>query len=67
MITIQINGQSQIFNEAMTIENLISHLKFNRTHIAVALNFDVVPRAEFSKIKIKDGDTVDILHPSQGG
>lgn len=67
MIRIQLNGQKKALEEALTIDKLIRILQINTPHIAVALNYDVVPRSDFPTIRVKDGDKVDILKPTQGG
>ena len=35
--------------------------------IAVAINMSVVPRSEWSRTKIADGDRIDIVGAKQGG
>lgn len=67
MIRIQLNGHSKALDEPLTVERLMGLLKINSSMIAVAVNYDVLPRSEFPSKKIKDGDKIDILKPTQGG
>ncbi|WP_076417568.1 MULTISPECIES: sulfur carrier protein ThiS [Colwelliaceae] len=38
-----------------------------QTTFAVALNSDFVGRADYDNTPIKDGDSIDVLFPIQGG
>lgn len=67
MIRIQLNGQKKALEEALTINQLIRILQINTPHVAVAINYDVIPHSEFPTLKVKDGDKIDILQPTQGG
>ncbi|MBI2340503.1 MAG: sulfur carrier protein ThiS [Deltaproteobacteria bacterium] len=67
MIRIQLNGQPKALDDALTIERLVQLLQLKSPHIAVALNYDVVPRQEFQKVTVKDGDKIEIIRPVVGG
>lgn len=71
MIRVQLNGQPKALNDyspnPLTVEKLVSLLKLNSTHIAVAVNFQVIPRSQFPQKTIRDGDAIDILQPTAGG
>lgn len=67
MIRIKLNGQSKALDDCLTVDQLVSLLKLNQPNIAVAINYDVIPRQDFPEKKIKDGDEIDILRPVAGG
>ena len=67
MIRIQLNGQSKALEDSLTIEHLVRLLELKNPNIAVALNYDVIPRSEFQKVTVKDGDKIEIIRPVGGG
>jgi len=52
---------------SMRVDALLNELEYEGTHFAIAVNYQVVPRARWSEIELKDGDEVEILTPRQGG
>ena len=63
---VTVNGETKDV-AATRIDALLGELEFEGTHFAIAVNYDVVPRARWSQTAIADGDTVEILTPRQGG
>ena len=63
---VTVNGETKDV-AATRIDALLGELEFEGTHFAIAVNYDVVPRARWSLTAIADGDTVEILTPRQGG
>ena len=61
-----VNGEQKDV-AATHVDALLGELEFEGTHFAIAVNYDVVPRARWSATAIADGDTVEILTPRQGG
>ena len=61
-----VNGEQKDV-AATHVDALLGELEFEGTHFAIAVNYDVVPRARWSATTIADGDTVEILTPRQGG
>ena len=61
-----VNGE-RVETKATRVDALLAELDYDGTHLAVAVNYDVVPRARWSQTAIADGDTVEILTPRQGG
>jgi len=65
---IKINGQSHTFATEVTVAQILTELKIPREHgIAVALNGSVIPRSQFQKTQIQDGDKLEIVHATAGG
>ncbi len=63
---VTVNGERKDV-AATRVDALLGELAFEGTHFAIAVNYDVVPRARWSQTTITDGDTVEILTPRQGG
>ena len=49
------------------VDALLRELEFEGTHFVVAVNYEVVQRARWSEVQLRDGDEVEILTPRQGG
>ena len=63
---VTVNGEQREIRSA-SVDALLSELEYEGTHFAIAVNFDVVPRARWRETMLKDGDTIEILTPRQGG
>ena len=61
-----VNGEARD-TAATRVDALLGELDYAGTHLAVAVNYDVVPRARWAETELKDGDQVEILTPRQGG
>ena len=61
-----VNGERRETN-ATRVDALLTELEYEGTHLAVAVNYDVVPRARWGETRLNEGDMVEILTPRQGG
>jgi sulfur carrier protein len=61
-----VNGK-EMEAEANRVDALLTELKYEGKHIAVSVNFDVVPRTRWAETLLKNGDAIEILTPRQGG
>jgi sulfur carrier protein len=61
-----VNGERREI-AATRVDALLGELDYQGNHLAVALNYDVVPRARWAETALNDGDQVEILTPRQGG
>jgi sulfur carrier protein len=61
-----VNGERREI-AATHVDALLGELDYQGTHLAVAVNYDVVPRARWAQTPLNDGDQVEILTPRQGG
>lgn len=52
---------------ATNIRGLIDELDYDGSHVAVAVNSHVVPRARWSATNLETGDEIEIITPRQGG
>ena len=67
MIKVSVNGEIKEIQEDLNINELIKALEYKTKGFAVAVNTTFVSISTYSKTKIKEGDTIDILAPVQGG
>ena len=68
-INIKINGVYETFSfkKNITLFNILEkYLKQNK-NIAVALNFKLVSKSEWKKVKVNDQDSIEIVSPFPGG
>jgi len=61
-----VNGEP-IEAKATRVDALLGELDYEGVHLAVAVNYDVVPRARWAETSLNEGDAVEILTPRQGG
>lgn len=62
-----INGESREFENGLKVSTLIQKLDLSSERVAVELNSEVIRRADWSDIKLKDGDILEIIHFVGGG
>ena len=61
-----INGENRDVS-ASTISELLEELEMAGPHIAVALNFQVIPKSKHSTTTLNPEDKVEIVHAVGGG
>jgi sulfur carrier protein len=52
---------------ATHLDHLLGELDHEGTHVAIAVNDLVVPRAQWAATEINNGDRIEIITPRQGG
>ena len=67
MITISLNGKDQAIEPPENITALLQSLNVNPKQVAVAVNGEVVRRADWPSTTVSDGDTVEIVRAVGGG
>ena len=61
-----INGEERQL-EVTTVSTLVEQLGMKADRVAVELNREIVPRADWSKAALQDGDKLEIVHFVGGG
>jgi sulfur carrier protein len=61
-----VNGE-QTEVQASDLAALIAEMEYEHTQLAIAVNYQVVPRARWSDTALKSGDQIEIITPRQGG
>jgi len=62
-----INAREQTFERSLTLAQLVEQLGMKSDRVAVELNRDIVPRAQWSETTLNDGDRLEIVHFVGGG
>lgn len=64
---IVLNGDPVSTADGATVETLLQQLGISRERVAVELNADIVPKADYEKQLVSDGDKIEIVHFVGGG
>ena len=64
---IVLNGDPVETEPGGTVETLLLQLGISRERVAVELNADIVPKADYEKQLLSDGDKIEIVHFVGGG
>lgn len=66
-MTLFINGEEKAFADALPLAGLIEQLQMKGDRVAVELNREIVPRAQWPDTVLKEGDRLEIVHFVGGG
>jgi sulfur carrier protein len=61
-----LNGQRTEI-AATNLATLLDEMDYEHTHVAIALNFQVLPRGRWAETTLNSGDQIEIITPRQGG
>mgnify|MGYP000378820514 CR=1 FL=1 len=64
---VTVNGDVRELRDGVSVEEFVRELGFAARRIAVALNLDVLPRAEYGTRRLREGDVVEIVQFIGGG
>jgi sulfur carrier protein len=64
---IQLNGEEYTIEGDAGLVALLDRLKMRRGRVAVEINQAVIPRAQYDAVKLKPGDTVEVINFVGGG
>jgi thiamine biosynthesis protein ThiS len=64
---VNINGNEQSIDAGQTVADLIAGYQLQPKHVAVEINCDLVPRAQFGETAINEGDRIEIVTLVGGG
>ena len=64
---VTINGESREVAPEPTVEELLREIGTKQERVAVELNLEVVPRTEFGQRRVREGDSVEVVHFVGGG
>ena len=67
MIVIELNGESRSVTKDHSVQDLINALSLTNQALAIAVNREVVPRAQWAIHRFSDGDKVDVVRAIGGG
>jgi len=63
---VTVNGEAREI-ASTRVDALLAELEYEGSHFAIALNYDVLPRAKWADTPLKNGDEIEIITPRQGG
>jgi sulfur carrier protein len=63
---VTVNGEPREISSA-SVDALLSELEYQGNHFAIAVNYDVLPRAKWAETPLRSGDAIEIITPRQGG
>ena len=66
-MTITINGETHEIADRLSVAELLETLAVPTRRVAVEVNEEVVPRADYTARRITSGDRVEIVHFVGGG
>jgi len=66
-IKIKVNGEKIIFDYNISIEKLTKKLKIPLNKVAIELNKKILDKKKLKKIKLSNGDKIEIVHFIGGG
>ena len=64
---IVLNGESAEIADGASVETLLLQLAISRERVAVELNANIVPKADYEKQLLSDDDKIEIVHFVGGG
>ena len=63
---VTVNGERTDINDVETVAGLIEFLNIDG-RVAVEVNREIIPRSQFDRYKINNGDIIEIVHAIGGG
>jgi sulfur carrier protein len=65
-VNIELNGETRSV-PAGTVKELLESLEIDSKRVAVELNMEILPKADYETRTIADGDKIEIVHFVGGG
>ncbi len=62
-----INGEDKDCPGVTTLASLVDHLGLKADRLAVELNLEIVPRAQWQSTGLKENDRLEVVHFVGGG
>lgn len=66
-MNVTINGEQQSLAADTSIDRLIEKLGLRGKRLAVEVNLEIVPRSDYDRHLLAEGDTVEIVQAIGGG
>ena len=66
-ITLTINGRERQLPAELSLPALLTELGVDRRMVAVAHNGEVIPRATYDDVTVRDGDRIEVVRMVGGG
>ena len=66
-MNIMLNNEDSEVRDGMTIAQLLSDREIQNKYIAVEVNKIIIPKSDYQKYEIKNGDRIEIITAIGGG
>jgi thiamine biosynthesis protein ThiS len=66
-MNITLNGEARDLNSAKTLAALVESLGLDARKVAIERNLEIVPRSEYERTALAEGDRIEIVHFIGGG
>lgn len=66
-VQVTVNDEPRALPDGATVADLVTALGLGPRRIAVEVNRTVVPRGDYTRIALRDGDAVEVIHFVGGG
>lgn len=67
MINLTVNGKLRELEQAVDLASFLDDLGVNLQHVAVGYNGEVIPKQDYRRVKLDEGDVLEIVRPVGGG
>ena len=67
VLLVKVNDEAREVPAETTLAGLVEHLRLAPERLAVEHNGRVVPRADWTRVELSEGDRVEIVHFVGGG
>jgi thiamine biosynthesis protein ThiS len=67
MITLTVNGEKRQLPAETDLVGFLKEMDVDVRLVAVAHNGDVIPRKDYGSVRLRDGDTLEIVRMVGGG
>jgi len=64
---VKVNGKEMNLKEGITIDELLSEIKFNKERVVVEVDGIIVSRDDFDSFKLKENNTIEVVSFVGGG
>ena len=64
---ITVNQKLLVFDDKISLEHLLENLAVTKKYMAVEINEIIIPKSEYIRYQLKDGDIVEIVNAVGGG
>ena len=62
-----INGEDRTFDCSLTVEKLLGEIGVDSRKVAVERNLEIVPKSQYRRVSLGDGDRLEIVRFIGGG
>ncbi len=64
---VQLNGEPRELSDGCSAQQLVTDMGLSGQRLAMEVNREIVPRSEYARHILHDGDQVEIVHAIGGG